>query len=101
MAHWELLTPDRDKSIYDELRDKDGHKFSVPIASTDARQEDHNAHTPKLNYKDKFDRPPFIQSVLYPEKQEGILLLPTIMERQFMRRKLLMSQFQISISSIW
>ena len=67
MAHWELLTPDWDELIYDELRDRDGYNFYAPIASGEARKEDHGAHAPKLNYKETFDRFPFIQSVLYPK----------------------------------
>ena len=48
MAHCELLTPDWDELIYDKLRDKDGYNFYAPIASGNARKEDHNVHAPKL-----------------------------------------------------
>ena len=70
-AHWELLTPDWNELIYDELKDKDGYNFYAPTASGDARQENCHVHAPKLNYKEKFNRPQFIQSVLYPKITRG------------------------------
>ena len=33
IVHWDLLTPDWDELIYDELRDMDVYNFYAPIAS--------------------------------------------------------------------
>ena len=36
-AHWEILTPDGNSIIRDELNDSDGYQFNAPIASGAAR----------------------------------------------------------------
>ena len=39
MAHWELLTPDTNLVVEENLRDSDGYEFYAPIASGAAREE--------------------------------------------------------------
>ena len=51
MAHWELLTPDIDLVVDENLRDSDSRcKFYAPIASGAAHEEPISGYPLKMNY---------------------------------------------------
>ena len=49
------------------MQDTDGHKFPPPIAGL-TENEDTTQRSPKKNYKEEFDRPPFLKQVKVPKK---------------------------------
>ncbi len=72
MAHWELLTPDIDLVVDENLRDSDSRcKFYAPIASGAAHEEPISGYPLKMNYWEYFDHPRFIQSMYLPKFTRG------------------------------
>ena len=71
MAHWDLLTPDIDLVVDENLGDSDGYKFYAPIASGKAIEESISGHALKMNYWEYFDYHRFIQSVYLPKFIRG------------------------------
>ena len=71
MAHWELLTPDTNSVVEENLRDSDGYEFYAPIASGAARAEPSSGHALKMNYREYFERPKFLQPVYLPKFTRG------------------------------
>lgn len=60
-ANWSLLKPDNEVIGQDDLQnDTDGHQCCPPVAGL-PENEDNNLGTKKRNYKEEFDRPPFVQ----------------------------------------
>ena len=49
-AYWELVTPDEDAAVQDELIDTDGVQLHTPIALGAARGENSNLAATKRNY---------------------------------------------------
>ena len=52
MAYWELLAPDKDDVVQDELNDVYGYQPHAPISSVAAIGDNPNASATKLNYKE-------------------------------------------------
>ena len=65
-SHWSMLDPDDEVIGEDDLQDTDGHQFRPPISGL-SENEDTTQIAPKKNYKEEFDRPPFLQQVKVPK----------------------------------
>ena len=65
--HWSMLEPDDEVIGEDDLQDTDGHQFRPSIAGLPSN-EDTTQRAPKKNYKEDFDRLPFVQQVKVPKK---------------------------------
>ena len=61
-----MLEPEDEVVGEDDLQDTDGNQFCPPIAGLPAN-EDTTQRAPKKNYKEEFDRPPFLQQVKVPK----------------------------------
>ena len=76
--HWKMLTLYTNAVVQDNLTDTDGFQLYTPIASVEAREDDPNIYSTKRNYKEEFERPPFIQKVTKPKLTRGNRLMRDI-----------------------
>ena len=66
-----MITTYDDAVFKYNLTDTDGFQFYTLIAYGEAREDDPNIEATKQNYKDEFERPPFIQKVTNHKFKRG------------------------------